>query len=75
LDLEDGLRRIVGTKVSIVEKNGKGKITIDFANNSQFENIVNRLKAVMKHGSDDSRERVSDSSKNASPSARKKRKR
>ncbi len=74
LDLEDGLRRIVGTKVSIVEKNGKGKITIDFANNSQFENIVNRLKAVMKHGSDDSRERASGSPKNPSHSARKKRK-
>jgi ParB family chromosome partitioning protein len=74
LDLEDGLRRIVGTKVSIVEKNGKGKITIDFANNSQFENIVNRLKTVMKHGSDDSRERVSGSPKSTSPSARKKEK-
>ncbi len=48
LDMEDGLRRILGTKVSIAEKNGKGKIAIEFANNSQFEDIVNRLKAVMK---------------------------
>jgi ParB family chromosome partitioning protein len=75
LDMEDGLRRIVGTKVSIVEKNGKGRIIIEFADNSQFENIVDKLKGGMRHGSDDSRERVSDSSKNASPSARKKRKR
>jgi len=48
LDLEDGLRKIVGTKVSIVEKNGKGRITIEFADNSQFENIVGMLKAMMK---------------------------
>ncbi len=74
LDLEDGLRRIVGTKVSIVEKNGKGRITIEFADNSQFENIVNRLKAVMKHGSDDSRGKASGPPKNASSSAKKKRK-
>jgi ParB family chromosome partitioning protein len=72
LDLEDGLRKIVGTKVSIVEKNGKGRITIEFADNNQFENIVNRLKAVMKHGSDDSREIVSDSPKRTFPSAKKK---
>ncbi|KHE92885.1 MAG: ParB/RepB/Spo0J family partition protein [Candidatus Scalindua rubra] len=54
LDLEDGLRKIVGTKVSIVEKNGKGRITIEFANNSQFENIVDKLKAMMKHAPDGS---------------------
>ena len=52
LDLEDGLRKIVGTKVSIVEKNGKGRITIEFADNSQFENIVGKLKAMMKQPSD-----------------------
>lgn len=43
LDLEDGLRRAVGTKVSIMEKNGKGKITIEFSNNAQFESIVAKL--------------------------------
>jgi ParB family chromosome partitioning protein len=43
LDLEDGLRRAVGTKVSIVERNGKGKITIEFSNNAQFESIVAKL--------------------------------
>ena len=37
LDLEDGLRRAVGAKVTIKEKNGKGKITIEFSNNAQFE--------------------------------------
>ncbi len=52
LDLEDGLRKIVGTKVSIIEKNGKGRITIEFADNSQFENIVGKLKAMMKQPSD-----------------------
>jgi ParB family chromosome partitioning protein len=43
LDLEDGLRRAVGAKVTIKEKNGKGKITIEFSNNAQFENILSRL--------------------------------
>ena len=43
LDLEDGLRRAVGTKVSIMERNGKGKITIEFSNNAQFEGIVAKL--------------------------------
>ncbi len=46
IDLEDGLRRIVGTKVSIKEKNGKGKIIIEFSNITQFENIVNKLKIL-----------------------------
>ena len=43
LGLEDGLRRAVGAKVTIKEKNGKGKITIEFSNNAQFENILSRL--------------------------------
>ena len=46
LDLEDGLRRAVGTKVSIMERNGKGKITIEFSNNVQFEGIVAKLNAL-----------------------------
>ncbi|MHC4321821.1 MAG: ParB/RepB/Spo0J family partition protein, partial [Planctomycetota bacterium] len=46
LDLEDSLRRAVGTKVSIMERNGKGRITIEFANNNQFESIVGKLKAL-----------------------------
>ncbi len=74
LELEDGLRRIVGTKVSIVEKNGKGRITIEFADNSQFEYVVDKLKAVMKHSPDDLHKRVSSSLRNASPSNKKKRK-
>ena len=74
LDLEDGLRKIVGTKVSIVEKNGKGRITIEFADNSQFENIVDKLKGVMKHAPDGPQKRVSGSLRNAPPSAREKRK-
>ncbi len=43
LDLEDGLRRAVGAKVTIKEKNGKGKITIEFSDNAQFENILSKL--------------------------------
>jgi len=74
LDLEDGLRKIVGTRVSIVEKNGKGKITIEFANNNQFETIVDRLKVAMKPASNDPHKGVYGSLGNASPSARKKRK-
>jgi ParB family chromosome partitioning protein len=74
LDLEDGLRRIVGTKVSIVEKNGKGRITIEFADNSQFENIVDKLKAMMRQTSDGPHKRVTGSSRSTSPSAKKKRK-
>lgn len=46
LDLEDGLRRAVGTKVSIMERNGKGKITIEFSNNAQFDGIVEKLNAL-----------------------------
>lgn len=72
LDLEDGLRKIVGTKVSIVEKNGKGRITIEFADNSQFENIVDRLKAMMKHTSDVSHKKTTGSSEKTSPPVMKK---
>ena len=46
LDLEDSLRRAVGTKVSIMEKKRKGKITIEFSNNDQFESIIGKLKAL-----------------------------
>ncbi|MBC8549726.1 MAG: ParB/RepB/Spo0J family partition protein [Candidatus Brocadiales bacterium] len=81
LDLEDGLRKIVGTKVSIVEKNGKGRITIEFADNSQFENIVGKLKTMMKQPSGAS-QKIADSSlqkanlsRKASPAVKKKKKR
>ncbi len=47
-DLENKLREFIGAKVSIKEKNGKGKITILFSNNSQFENITEKLKTLMK---------------------------
>ncbi len=43
LDLEDGLRRAVGAKVTITERGGKGMITIEFSNNAQFENILSKL--------------------------------
>ena len=61
LDLEDGLRKIVGTKVSIVEKNGKGRIAIEFTDNSQFENIVGKLKAMMKPPEDAPQKRATSS--------------
>ncbi|MEE9604894.1 MAG: hypothetical protein V3V70_04905, partial [Candidatus Scalindua sp.] len=47
-DLENKLREFIGAKVSIKERNGKGKITIVFSNNSQFENITEKLKTLMK---------------------------
>lgn len=47
-DLENKLREFIGARVSIKEKNGKGKITIVFSNNSQFENITKKLKTLMK---------------------------
>ncbi len=47
-DLENKLRELIGARVSIKEKNGKGKITIVFSNNSQFENITEKLEILMK---------------------------
>jgi ParB family transcriptional regulator, chromosome partitioning protein len=47
-DLENKLREFIGVRVLIKEKNGKGKITILFSNNSQFENITEKLKTLMK---------------------------
>ncbi|HDY67562.1 MAG: ParB/RepB/Spo0J family partition protein [Candidatus Scalindua sediminis] len=47
-DLENKLREFIGARVTIKEKNGKGKITIVFSNNSQFENITEKLKTLMK---------------------------
>ncbi len=74
LDLEDGLRRIVGTKVSITEKNGKGRITIEFADSSQFENIVGKLKAMMNYTSDDPHKSVVSSPRSVSDHTKKKKK-
>ncbi|MFQ5965272.1 MAG: ParB/RepB/Spo0J family partition protein [Candidatus Scalinduaceae bacterium] len=48
LDLEDKLRIFIGTKVSIKERNGKGKIVIEFSNNTQFESIIDKLKLHME---------------------------
>ncbi|MGQ3684927.1 MAG: ParB/RepB/Spo0J family partition protein [Candidatus Loosdrechtia sp.] len=42
-DMEDRFRRFFGTKVSIKERNGKGKITITFNNNEEFCRIANTL--------------------------------
>lgn len=42
-DLEDRFRRFFGTKVSIKERNGKGKITIVFHSNEEFCRIANTL--------------------------------
>lgn len=48
LDLEDKLREVIGAKVSIREKNGRGKIIIEFTKNVQFENIMDKLKTLIK---------------------------
>ncbi len=42
-DLEDRFRRFFGTKVSIREWKGKGRITISFHNNDEFHRIANAL--------------------------------
>lgn len=42
-DLEDSFRRYFGTKVSIKERNGKGKIVISFHNNDEFCRITESL--------------------------------
>jgi len=47
LDVEDGLSNIVVVKVSVLGKNGKGRITIEFTDNSQFKNIVRKRNTMM----------------------------
>ncbi|WKZ19443.1 MAG: ParB/RepB/Spo0J family partition protein [Candidatus Jettenia sp. CY-1] len=42
-DLEDRFRRFFGTKVTIKERNGKGKIMIAFHTNDEFIRITNAL--------------------------------
>ena len=42
-DLEDRFRRFFGTKVSIKERNGRGRIMIAFHSNEEFSRIANAL--------------------------------
>ncbi|MEP9410099.1 MAG: ParB/RepB/Spo0J family partition protein [Candidatus Brocadia sp.] len=42
-DLEDRFRRFFGTKVSIRERNGRGRIVIAFHSNEEFGRIANTL--------------------------------
>ncbi len=42
-DLEDRFRRFFGTKVTIKERNGRGRILIAFHSNEEFGRIVNTL--------------------------------
>ncbi len=42
-DLEDNFRRFFGTKVTIKERNGRGKIVISFHNNDEFCRITESL--------------------------------
>jgi len=42
-DLEERLRRALGTRVTIKEGRGRGKIVIDFFSNDDFERILNKL--------------------------------
>lgn len=42
-DLEDQFRRFLGTKVTIRERNGKGRILIAFHSNEEFSRIANAL--------------------------------
>ena len=43
LDLEDRLRKSLKTKVSLIEKHGRGKLTVEFHNNKQLEQILTKL--------------------------------
>ncbi|MGR3318536.1 MAG: ParB/RepB/Spo0J family partition protein [Candidatus Anammoxibacter sp.] len=43
LDLEDRLRKSLKTKVSLREKHGRGKLTVEFHNNKQLEQILTKL--------------------------------
>ncbi|MDR4504751.1 MAG: ParB/RepB/Spo0J family partition protein [Candidatus Scalindua sp.] len=44
--LEDKLREYLGTKISIRENRGKGKIVIEFSNHLQFEELVSKFKRL-----------------------------
>lgn len=44
--LEDMLREYLGTKISIKENRGKGKIVIEFSNHLQFEKLVSQFKRL-----------------------------
>jgi len=42
-DIEDRLRRALGTRVTIAEGRGRGKITIEFYSNDDFDRILDKL--------------------------------
>ena len=42
--LESELRALLGTKVSIQDRRGKGKITIEYYSNDDFEGVLERLR-------------------------------
>ena len=47
LDVEDGLSNIVVVKVSVLGKNGKGRIAIEFTDSSQYKNIVRKRNTMV----------------------------
>ncbi len=57
LDLDDRLRKIAGTTLSLLKKNEKGRIIVEFADNSQFGNMVGRSKTMTRCTSDSTDER------------------
>ncbi len=42
-DIEDRLRRVLGTRVTIHEGHGRGRIVIDFYSNDDFDRILEKL--------------------------------
>ena len=42
-DLEERLRRALGTRVRIAEGRGRGKIVIEFYSNDDFDRILEKL--------------------------------
>ena len=46
--LEDELRALLGTKVSIQDRRGKGKITIEYYSPDYFQGVLERLRAASR---------------------------
>ena len=43
LDLENRLRMALGTRVTIIENRGRGKIVIDFFSPEDFDRVLDKL--------------------------------
>jgi ParB family chromosome partitioning protein len=48
IELEDNLRHLFGSRVHIVEKGGKGSITVDFASKDHYQRVVTLLERFIR---------------------------